>query len=163
MKVGRDLRRLGALPLKNTVYVLPDTPEHRNALQRLARAILERGGEAAVLQSRFAAGLSDRSIEDRFRRSRDVEYGRLSSAARRIADSLRGKRAPSAARRRALGRTLDRVDSQIAEIAVRDWFGAGGKDPAMRLVSLARDLLQGVEAQRPLRRARCSRRAAPSG
>jgi hypothetical protein len=149
VKVGRDLRRLGALPLKNTVYVLPDSGAHRNDLQALARAILERGGEAAVLQSRFAAGLSDRSIEDRFRRARDLEYGRIATAARRIAESLRGKRSPALARRRALGRALDRLETQLAEIAVRDWFGAGGKDPAMRLLSLARDLLQGVEAGAP--------------
>lgn len=149
VKVGRQLRRLGAIALKNTVYVLPASSRHRNALQSLVREILERGGEAAVAESRFVAGLSAAAMADRFRRERDADYAAVAAAARRIVDSLRARRAPGDARRRALGREIDRLKQDLADTAERDWFGAGGKGAAVGLLSLAEDLLQGVETPAP--------------
>src|SRR5262245_2257014 len=150
VKVGRQLRRLGAVALKNTVYVLPASARHRNGLAALVREILERGGEAAVAESRFVAGLSDAALADRFRRERDADYASVASAARRIVDSLRGRRAPAESRRRALGRALARLKAELLDIAERDWFGAGGKGAAAGLISLAEDLLQGVETAAPV-------------
>lgn len=149
VKVGRHLRRLGAIPLKNTVYVLPSSPQHRKELSALVREILERGGEAAVAESHFVAGLSEGALADRFRRARDQDYAAIASAARRMVDSLRGRRSPAEARRRALGRQLERLRLELAEVAARDWFGAGGKGAAAGLISLAEDLLQGVEVAAP--------------
>jgi hypothetical protein len=149
VKVGRQLRRLGAVALKNTVYVLPASGQHRNDLAALVREILERGGEAAVAESRFVAGLSDPALADRFRRERDTDYAAVTAAARRMVDSLRGRRAPTESRRRALGRELDRWKTELADIAERDWFGAGGKGAAAGWISLAEDLLQGVETAAP--------------
>ena len=149
VKVGRQLRHLGAIPLKNTVYVLPGSSRHRKDLEALVREILERGGEAAVAESRFVSGLSDAALADRFRRARDADYAAVAAAARRVVDSLRGRRPPSEARRRAMGRHLDGLKHELAVIAERDWFGAGGKGAAAGLISLAEDLLQGVEVAAP--------------
>jgi hypothetical protein len=62
-----------------------------------------------------------------------------------MVDSVRGRRAPAPSRRRALGRELDRLKAELAATAERDWFGAGGKSAAAGLLSLAEDVLQGVE------------------
>jgi hypothetical protein len=133
------------MALKPTVYVLPASTAHRNDFEALVREILERGGEAVVSEASFLAGLSDDALEDRFRRARDVEYSRIASAARKVADSLHGRTQAPEARRRALGRALERLRAELSEIAARDWCGAGGKEAAAGALSLAEDLLQGVE------------------
>jgi len=150
VKIGRRVHEIGAIPLKNTVYMLPASPKHRKELDALIREILERGGEAAAAESRFVAGVTDRALEDRFRRARDEDYAAITAAARRIVETLRGRKPPFDTRRRALGRALERLRSELAQVAARDWFGAGGKAAAAGLISLAEDLLQGVEAAAPV-------------
>src|SRR5262245_35617097 len=107
VKVGRRLRRLGAVALKNTVYVLPALDQVREELASLAREALERGGEAIVCDARFVAGLSDQAIEDRFREARDAEYGTIAAEARQVIGGLRSRRSPSQTQRRSIGRRLE--------------------------------------------------------
>src|SRR5438128_2544450 len=90
VKVGRRLRRLGAVALKNSVYVLPDTPRYRAGVAEIAREILERGAEAVACEARLVAGLSDAVLEDRFRELRDAEYAAVVQGARRLASTARG-------------------------------------------------------------------------
>src|SRR5438067_9911589 len=51
VKVRRRLRRLGAIPLKNTVYALPSTDEAYEDFTWLAREISADGGEATLLEA----------------------------------------------------------------------------------------------------------------
>jgi len=66
VKVRRRLRRLGARPLKNSVYVLPKSEEALEDFQWLAREIVADGGEAIVCEAAFVAGISDRELEAMF-------------------------------------------------------------------------------------------------
>jgi hypothetical protein len=66
VKVRRRLRRLGALPLKNSVYVLPASGEAREDFEWLARAIEADGGEASVCEATFLAGVTDAELRRRF-------------------------------------------------------------------------------------------------
>lgn len=67
VKVRRRLRRMGARPLKNSVYVLPQSDEALEDFQWLAREIVADGGEALVCEVAFIEGISDREIEEMFR------------------------------------------------------------------------------------------------
>ena len=58
VKVRRRLHRLGALPLKNTVYVLPATVQNVEDLQWLANEIISDGGEATICAATFLSGTS---------------------------------------------------------------------------------------------------------
>jgi hypothetical protein len=66
VKVRRRLRRLGALPLKNSVYVLPAGDDTREDFEWLARTIEADGGEASVCEATFLAGVSDAELRRRF-------------------------------------------------------------------------------------------------
>lgn len=66
VKVRRRLRRLGASPLKNSVYVLPKTDEALEDFQWLAREIVADGGEAVVCEAAFVEGISDRELQAMF-------------------------------------------------------------------------------------------------
>jgi hypothetical protein len=48
VKVRRRLERLGALPVKSSVYVLPNRPEALEDFQWLAHEIVSDGGEATI-------------------------------------------------------------------------------------------------------------------
>src|SRR5829696_4743583 len=59
VKVRRRLERIGALPVKSSVYVLPLRDETLEDFQWLAREIAADGGEATVCSASFLAGLTD--------------------------------------------------------------------------------------------------------
>jgi len=62
VKVRRRLRRLGAVALKQTVYVLPNTDEALEDFQWLRQEIDTAGGSAIIAESRFVEGISDEEI-----------------------------------------------------------------------------------------------------
>src|SRR5580700_9581120 len=56
-KVGRRLARVGAVAIKNSVYVLPASEQAREDFQWIAREIVQEGGEATVCDATFVEGL----------------------------------------------------------------------------------------------------------
>jgi len=78
VRVGRRLRQLGAVPIKNSIYVVPETPSVRSALSDLAEEIQERGGEAVICRAAFLGGLTDGAVEDLVRAARDASTKRSS-------------------------------------------------------------------------------------
>lgn len=63
VKVRRRLRKLGAVPLKQTVYVLPNTDEALEDLQWLRQEIETDGGSAVIAAADFIEGISDQEVE----------------------------------------------------------------------------------------------------
>jgi hypothetical protein len=59
VKVRRRLQRLGAVPLKNSVYVLPLSDDAIEDFQWLAREIVGDGGEATVCEAQFMDDATD--------------------------------------------------------------------------------------------------------
>src|SRR3989442_9377840 len=77
VKVGRRLQRLGAVAIKNSVYVLPRSDETVEDFQWQMREIAAGGGEASVCEANFVDGLTDTEIEALFRTARDADYGEI--------------------------------------------------------------------------------------
>ena len=129
VKVRRRLHRIGALALKNAVYLLPLTPEAREDFQWLRREIRALGGQATLCQGEFVEGANDEALEREFRRAREAEYARLVEAVR----AIRG--VPSEGE-------VGRFRRQLREINSRDYFRAANRDRAERSVAaLARRAL----------------------
>jgi hypothetical protein len=66
VKVRRRLHRIGAMPLRGSVYVLPATEEAREDFQWLGEEIRAEGGEAIVCEARFVQGISDEEVRAMF-------------------------------------------------------------------------------------------------
>src|ERR1044071_5294478 len=77
VKVARRLARIGAVQIKNTVYVLPVTDSCREDLQWAIGEIREGGGEANLFESKFLDGISDADVERRFNEERNADYDAL--------------------------------------------------------------------------------------
>lgn len=65
VKVRRRLQRLGALPLRGSVYALPDTEESREDFQWLLGEIRAEGGEAFLCRAAFLDGIGDDELQAR--------------------------------------------------------------------------------------------------
>jgi hypothetical protein len=66
VKVRRRLQRLGAVPLRGSVYVLPDTEESREDFQWLLGEIKAEGGEAMLCRAAFLEGINDEELRAMF-------------------------------------------------------------------------------------------------
>ena len=58
VKVWRKLQEIGAITVKNSVYVLPGSPEALEDFQWLRQEIVDAGGEAAVFTADAAGSFS---------------------------------------------------------------------------------------------------------
>src|SRR5215471_3288060 len=101
-KVGRRLQRVGAVAIKNSVYVAPLTEQSHEDLQWVAREISSEGGEATLCRATFVEGLRDDQIEVLFHAARDADYAQVTEEARSVTTSLPSRLARDDERREAL-------------------------------------------------------------
>jgi hypothetical protein len=138
VKVGRRLARIGAVALKNTVYVLPRTDGAQEDFEWVLREVTGAGGEAALLEARFVDGLDDADIEKLFRTARDVDYGALVKEAREVETRLDARAVDDGDARGRLDSELGRIERRFEEISAIDFFAARGRETAHGLVARLR-------------------------
>jgi hypothetical protein len=128
-KVGRRLQRLGAVPIKNAVYVLPSTEQTREDFQWVAREIAQEGGEATVCEADLAFGLKDEQVEALFQGARQKDYEEIASEVRDLARRPLGKR-KDASRVAEVETELAKRKKRVADVLAIDFFGAPGREAA---------------------------------
>jgi hypothetical protein len=127
VKIGRRLQRLGAAPIKNSVYVLPRSEQSYEDFEWVVREIVEGGGEASVCEARFVEGLSDSEVEALFNSAREADYLELAGGARRLRSELsRGKKGERD--KEELESGIARLRKRLAEIERMDFFAATGRE-----------------------------------
>jgi hypothetical protein len=127
VKIGRRLQRLGAAPIKNSVYVLPRSEQSYEDFEWVVREIVEGGGEASVCEARFVEGLSDAEVEALFNSAREADYLELAGEARRVQSTLsRSKKTEDS--KEELESSIARLRKRLAEIENIDFFSATGRD-----------------------------------
>jgi hypothetical protein len=136
VKVGRRLARIGAIALKNSVYVLPRSEGALEDFQWVRGEIVEGGGEATLAEAALVDGLSDDEVEARFRAASDAEYDALAKEIRELAAPLarRRQRVLSADERTELLGAVTRLERRSAEIALTDFFGASQREAVSGLI-----------------------------
>src|SRR5689334_21382027 len=92
VKVWRRLQAIGAVMIKNAVYVLPNREDCVESFQWLAKELAEEGGQASLCEGLFFDGATDDEIERLFIEARNADYADLAEEARRLAKQLRPKR-----------------------------------------------------------------------
>jgi hypothetical protein len=127
VKIGRRLQRLGAVPIKNSVYVLPKSEQSHEDFEWVVREIVEGSGDASVCEARFVEGLSDSEVEALFNSAREADYLELAGAARRLRSELsRGKKGEHD--KEELESGIARLRKRLAEIERMDFFAATGRE-----------------------------------
>lgn len=116
VKVRRKLQRIGAVALKNSVYVLPVLDETLEDFQWLRSEITADGGEAMLLNADFLDGVPNGVLEDMAREERNREYRDLVETANALTSASEAD--------------LVRLRRQLSDIVRRDHFAASGRDAA---------------------------------
>lgn len=96
VRVWRRLKSLGAVPLKRSAYLLPDTPERYEDFQWLAQEIEREGGEATLIRVQQIENIGPEAVRRLFTEPRDRDYRQLAARYRRLMQRL-DKKSPSAA------------------------------------------------------------------
>src|SRR5262245_35230274 len=125
-KIANRLARIGALALKNAVYVLPRRDSCLEDLQWIAEEATASGGTAYIAAADWIAGVTDDDLRGRFAEAREADY-------RALAAEIREELATRDAR--AAGGRLAQLRQRLAEIAAIDWFAAPGREEAERLLA----------------------------
>ena len=131
VKVRRRLQRLGAVPLKSSVYVLPASDETLEDFQWLSNEIVADGGDATICAATLLSGVTDEDLEGVFRAEREAEY-------RSLIDEVRtgGDAGPD---------RIARVRRKLEGIERLDWFGAPANAAARRALEELENHIHGEE------------------
>src|SRR3990170_5638632 len=89
VKVWRRLQRLGAISVKNSVYVLPASEQALEDFQWLLREIEQGGGEGMICEANLIDGLNDQEVRGLFDAARDADYEEVADQLRAIASQTR--------------------------------------------------------------------------
>lgn len=145
VRTWRRLQQLGALPIKQAVYVLPDSPTAREDFEWLRADVKAAGGEASVFAAADVHPWSGDAMVEEFRRSRQEAYAAL---ARELERALRRHdRRSTGTRATATGRMVEVFRQRLSAIERIDFFGSAGRD---RVISLMRRLEETVtDPRRP--------------
>jgi hypothetical protein len=148
VKTWRRLQDIGAVPVRNSVYALPNTDACREDFEWLRSEIAALGGEATVFAADALDREADAAIEDAFRRARDGDYAALTREAKRAGS---GPASPMLARAAAMLRarldairaidfarapSADAADEAVRAVEARVLAQAGrGKEAPVRIMS----------------------------
>jgi hypothetical protein len=113
VEVWRKLQRYGALPLRSSGYVLPNSAANREKLEWLAAAIRSYKGQASVVQVRAFDDLPDTRLRQLFLDASSLHYERLLRELQKVV-SLPHPQRPV--------RQLHRLRRRFQEIAAVDFF-----------------------------------------
>src|SRR2546423_3176498 len=92
VRIWRKLQKLGAVSIKNSVYILPFNEKTHEDFQWLKQEIEAASGEAAVFRAGSVEDTTDAEIIALFRQQRDEDYTRLAAELEDLAGALRGQK-----------------------------------------------------------------------
>jgi hypothetical protein len=92
VRVWRRLRSLGAVPLKRSAYLLPDTPERYEDFQWLAQEVQREGGDATLVRVQQIENMSADDVRRLFHEPRDQDYKQLAARYRKVLQRLDAKK-----------------------------------------------------------------------
>ena len=142
-KIRNRLEGVGAVPLKNSVYILPHRTECLEDLQWIAQEAVAAGGEAWVCDADFSFGLEAEEIAKKFRQGREAEFEEIAGQIREASRDFRRHRRAKEKSGDDAGARLARLEKRLHEAAAIDFFGAGGRHGAeLALESLKRLILE---------------------
>ena len=136
-QVRRRLAQVGALPLKNSVYVLPDATECLEDFQWIAQEASAGGGEASVCRAEFVGSAVATELQSRFREAAGRRFAPIKVALAKQLTELRRRKSGASASAGTI-----RVQ-RMADAAMRlDFFQCDDGKEVQTLMGAIRKLLQ---------------------
>src|SRR5436309_2539094 len=89
--VWRRLKKMGAVQIKTSTYLLPDQPAQYEHFQWLAQQIRDYGGDATLVRAQEIEGMPTEKLVALFNRERDREFGEVKKNAAGLSNSPQRK------------------------------------------------------------------------
>ena len=148
VRIWRKLQKLGAVAIKNSIYVLPATEKTYEDFQWLKQEIESAGGDASVFKAASVEGATDEEIIAAFRKARDEEFDAIAAEfdglTGAIREQARGKHL-SAGRLSAHESQIDKLHGELERIASNDFFAATGRAHAFAAYERCQKQLRAVQ------------------
>jgi hypothetical protein len=126
--VWRRLKKMGAVQIKTSTYLLPDEPAQYEQFQWLAQQIRDYGGDSTLVRAQEIEGLTKEKVIAMFNDARAKDYGELRKSLQGFITRRKKMDAEESAPE------LKRLTRQFREIRAIDFFdSARGHDIAMLL------------------------------
>jgi hypothetical protein len=136
VKVWRKLQELGAIAVRNSVYVLPASPEAREDFQWLRQEIADGGGEATVFAADAVSGAEDQEIVRAFQEARNRDYAAVLKELHALEKACAG------GARRSASPELAKLSRRLDALVAVDFFEAPGRAEALAALRRCEKLLQ---------------------
>ena len=133
VKVWRSLQKLGALQLKNSVYVLPSNAEHQKKMELIVREINSGQGDAFLCESKFIDGIENEDIIAKFNEDRGERYSTLAKEIRDLQKILQSKQI-SENMLMEIEHSLGKFERQAHEVQTIDFFNCKEQLPTSKLL-----------------------------
>jgi|ERR1043165_2049823 hypothetical protein len=163
VRTWRKLQRLGAVAIKNSVYVLPFNEKTHEDFQWLKQEIEAAGGEAIVFRAGSVEGATDDEIIAAFRKERDEDYARIAAELEALTGAVREQKRGghlSVGRIGGHEAELDRLHAELERVVATDFFKAKGRAAALAVYERSR---QALHSSRPRETVKLKRRASKGG
>jgi hypothetical protein len=137
----RRLQQVGALAVRQAVYLLPDSATAREDFEWLKTEVESAGGEASVFAAGSVDAWSDDALVDAFRRSREDAYTTLAGEIEMIMNKVDGSVRRPAGRAPAIARLIEALRQRFTAIERVDFFGGAGREHVSELLRGLEDRL----------------------
>jgi hypothetical protein len=146
VKTARHLQKVGAVAIKDSVYVLPNSDAALESFTWVSREIAAGGGESSICESSFVAGTSNEAIRGSFEAARARDFAELSAEVRATLKSLGRARRIDEGRHASGEAALTRYRRRLSDIAELDFFDAPGREAALASIDALDKRLHGLPA-----------------
>ena len=116
VKIWRRLNALGAVQIKNSIYVLPANAQSQEQLTWMGKETDEQGGESLIIANGNLLNIADTQVAAAFTKARDEDYGALSEEIRAVVAE------PDSQERLA---ALRKFEKRLEAIRAIDFFPSG--------------------------------------
>jgi hypothetical protein len=147
--VWRELKRLGALYLQQSVCILPSVAPMRGHLERITARITALGGDYHLLPIRSLPPKEEEKIVEGFLAQSNTQYEEIIencevNFAKEIEfETFRQNFTYEEAEE--IRHDLDKIHRWYDRVVERDWYGAPRREDALRAIERCEELLEGFE------------------
>ncbi len=134
VKIWRRLQQVGAVAIKQSVYVMPFSEQSREDLSWTLKEVIDGGGDGSISEVRFVEGLIDEQVISLFQNARKSDYEKIIQNAKHlIAEWSSGNMNPKDPAVKAAGQ-VSRLKRQLENIVTIDFFKAPERGTAEILI-----------------------------
>ncbi|PWU19789.1 MAG: ChrB protein [Bdellovibrio sp.] len=133
VRVWRALQKIGALQLKNSVYVLPSDTKNKSKFETVLGEIVSGKGDAFLCEAQFIQGIDSGEIIAHFNVDRSERYRRLADELREL-QRLFLKTKPTESDLMGVEHSIGKLERQLTELKELDFFNCDEQKPTCKLL-----------------------------